>query len=326
MTELFRPDPKLARYALASNRNVTFLERIFCRLRLVSLTEMMIAFRQTANLHALFGIVADPNLPREIKLKGGITYSYKGAKEWLGKVVDMEVRDRKMVRERRQHAEYLYNGRWLKFAGGSLLNSRRFHEIFITQPYKKMDCDGSKLVDIGADIGDTAIYFLLKGASMVYGFEPYPSVYKIARKNVALNGLSKKVRIFNEGCADSPSFLAIDPDSSNNQGSMPAVNFKSGMKIRMRTLEELVRRLRINDGALKVDCEGWEYDIILNASRKTLRKFRSIIIEYHYGYMNLERKLRDAGFKVSHTLPYYTPKGILEPNARYFGMIYASRE
>ena len=107
---------------------------------------------------------------------------------------------------------------------------------------------------------------------------------------------------------------------------MPAVSFKSGMKIRMHTLAEIARRCGIEDGALKVDCEGWEYDIILNATRETLRKFRAIIIEYHYGHMNLERKLKSAGFKVSHTMPYYTPKGILEPNARYFGMIHATRE
>ena len=49
---------------------------------------------------------------------------------------------------------------------------------------------------------------------------------------------------------------------------------------------------------MKIDCEGREYDIILNSSDELLRKFDYIIMEYHYGFKNLQKKLQAAGFSV----------------------------
>ena len=48
------------------------------------------------------------------------------------------------------------------------------NENFIKEQYKWLDVEGKNVVDVGANIGDTAIYFALKGAKHVYAFEPYP--------------------------------------------------------------------------------------------------------------------------------------------------------
>ena len=47
-----------------------------------------------------------------------------------------------------------------------------------------------------------------------------------------------------------------------------------------------------------MDCEGAEYDIINGSDNKLLRLFKSIVIEYHYGYIDLKKKLEGVGFKV----------------------------
>jgi hypothetical protein len=65
--------------------------------------------------------------------------------------------------------------------------------------------------------------------------------------------------------------------------------------------------LGFDDPLLKMDCEGWEYDIILTASSDILRKFSHILIEYHYGYENLKDKLKESGFQVSVSRPIYDP-------------------
>jgi hypothetical protein len=54
---------------------------------------------------------------------------------------------------------------------------------------------------------------------------------------------------------------------------------------------------------LKMDCEGCEYEPILSTNESTLRKFSHIMIEYHFGYKNLEEKLEKCGFEVSVTRP-----------------------
>ena len=46
--------------------------------------------------------------------------------------------------------------------------------------------NGKSLIDIGANIGDTAIYFANKGYD-VLAFEPLPHIYEIAKKNIDLN-------------------------------------------------------------------------------------------------------------------------------------------
>lgn len=54
----------------------------------------------------------------------------------------------------------------------------------------------SYVLDIGAYIGDTAILFCKKGAKKVYAFEPHPLLFEICKKNIELNNLEKKYRIF----------------------------------------------------------------------------------------------------------------------------------
>jgi hypothetical protein len=51
-----------------------------------------------------------------------------------------------------------------------------------------------------------------------------------------------------------------------------------------------------------MDCEGGENDSIPSASEDTLRNFSHIMVEYHYWYKNLKRKLEKR--KVSVTRLY----------------------
>jgi hypothetical protein len=73
-------------------------------------------------------------------------------------------------------------------------------EQFIEEQYKWLNVKGKDVIDIGANIGDSAIYFALKGAKHVYAFEPYPYSCDIANKNTRLNGLEDKIIIVNQGC------------------------------------------------------------------------------------------------------------------------------
>jgi len=45
-------------------------------------------------------------------------------------------------------------------------------ENLIYEQYKILGVSNKDVIDIGANIGDTAIYFAVKGARHVYAFEP----------------------------------------------------------------------------------------------------------------------------------------------------------
>lgn len=190
---------------------------------------------------------------------------------------------------------------------------------FMLDQYQWLKAKERDVVDIGACIGDTAIYFALNGARHVYSFEPYPYSFKIADKNIRLNGLSDKITMVNEGCGSRNRFISVDNGFQSDELSSMK-DFGKGQRIKVVTLERIVRRYGIEDALLKVDCEGSEYDILLNARKDVLRKFSRIMVEYHYGYRNLKQKLENSGFKVSVEPPTY-----LANRNVYFGFLFARR-
>jgi hypothetical protein len=78
-----------------------------------------------------------------------------------------------------------------------------------------------------------------------------------------------------------------------------------------------------------MDCEGCEYESILNANENTLQKFSHILIEYHHGYKDLKEKLEKSGFKVSVTRPILVTRFYDQNNSELkfaVGNIFAKRE
>jgi methyltransferase, FkbM family len=184
--------------------------------------------------------------------------------------------------------------------------------------YDFLDVTNRTVVDVGAGIADTAIYFALRGAKRVIAFEPFPKIFDIAQKNVKANGLEDKVILVNAGCGyDGEVRVKEDIESD---ASTQLRDFGEGVKIPMYSLNTIVSKFNIEKGSvLKVDCEGCEYDLFRNASREALDRFDQIAIEYHYGYKELVNILKKNGFKTKNTIPIYRAGMIL-------GYIYAWRQ
>ena len=86
-----------------------------------------------------------------------------------------------------------------------------------------------------------------------------------------------------------------------------------------------MKQFNLENAVMKIDCEGSEYDFILNTDIKSLRKFQQIIIEYHYGYRNLVKKLKSARFKVKITRPVNDVNNELELPYLKRGLIICER-
>ena len=160
------------------------------------------------------------------------------------------------------------------------------------------------VVDIGATLGDAAIYFMLNGAKTVYSFEALPGYAKLAEKNIRKNNFMGSCKLIPAAVGGSPGEIDISPEIIDMFG-MDRNNSISGDRVKVVTLQQIVDRFSIKDGYLKIDTEGYEYEIIKNSSKETLRKFSDIFLEYHYGYEELVPRLEEAGFLVSYTKPRY---------------------
>jgi len=62
-------------------------------------------------------------------------------------------------------------------------------ETFHYGEYEPLGVEGRVVVDVGAFVGDSAIYFALKGARKVIAIEPHPSAFVEMLDNIKLNNM-----------------------------------------------------------------------------------------------------------------------------------------
>ena len=214
------------------------------------------------------------------------------------------------------YMEFTYNGKDvnLAFRLGSDIGA-----VFGKEDYSFLNIDNETVVDIGANIGDSPIYFTLNNAKRVISLEPYPYSYNLALKNIETNNYQDRIILLNAGYGED-SILKVNPNFENTTGS-DLKSFDEGINIKVFSLKTLLNKFNIDKAVLKMDCEGCEYNL-LKEDNNTLRKFSRIQIEYHYGYYKLLRKLEEAGFTVTYTEPKTTyNKVAVNPNMS-IGFIY----
>jgi len=192
-------------------------------------------------------------------------------------------------------------------------------EIFIADTYRFFADDldpHTVLLDIGAYIGDTAVYFARqKNVDFVYSYEPYEANYNELVKNVALAGVSSKVEASMLAIAASESDLA---ENAKQSGVYYSVGNRNGRKVEYTTLKKELDRIRSkhqgNPIAIKCDIEGQEFKVFNNDL--DLTGVARLAIEYHVLKGEpLIKLLTDKG---------YTVKTIYEREKT--GMIYAFKK
>ena len=197
-------------------------------------------------------------------------------------------------------------------------------ETFGMETYKQLNVKGEIVVDIGSYIGDSPIYFILRGAKRVYALEPYPSSYSLLLKNIEVNGLDGKIIAFNEGISRNVGRIRIKEDYRALTTSK-LKDFHQGEHVKLTSLEEIVGRFNLKGACLKMDCEGCEYSM-LKTPKKALKAFQEIIMEYHYGYKSLKEKLENACFKVKKTEPNPTINKGAENSHMLVGYLWGKSE
>jgi FkbM family methyltransferase len=169
-------------------------------------------------------------------------------------------------------------------------------EIFDYGAYKSLSVKDKVVVDVGAFVGDSAIYFALKGAKRVIAIEPHPGAYAEMLENIRLNNLEGVIIPLNAGLAGKPGRIRAESvDKEETIGTFH--RFSDVGSVKAVTLDDIVGKFGIREGAvLKMDCEGCEYEVLSAVKPETLRVFDQILIEYHNGYRLLRAILENYGF------------------------------
>jgi FkbM family methyltransferase len=195
----------------------------------------------------------------------------------LGGAIDIAINDKGLV--------------FLKTPDGILLVVRAFDPIVLVETYLfdihflGFDLKDWLIVDVGAYIGDTPLYYARRGAFVV-AVEPLPSNYEVMLRNLELNpDLKHRVIPVNAAISDRDDFVEfsystpMDGSASIYGGGMFKVRVRS---MRLSTLVKEVTGMGLDLGkfrvrVLKMDCKGCEYDVINEVD--VLRLFDIVKIE-----------------------------------------------
>ncbi len=179
----------------------------------------------------------------------------------------------------------------LKVGVGSKMEAWSVKETLIDRFYTRLGTEVQgdwTIVDIGAAIGEFTIEAALQlTEGKVYAFEPNPGSINILRQNLRVNNLGR-VETFNLGVWSEEGeiplhFLNNEPlQAVSGETDSEKLQEIKETSIEVITLEQVVEEKVGNKiDLMKLDCEGAEYDILLNQDPKLFKKIRRIIMEYH---------------------------------------------
>lgn len=217
---------------------------------------------------------------------------------------------------------YLKNGYIFEIV--DYLNILQLIEIIFQGDYKTNRLSNPKtIIDIGANIGDSSVYFARNyPTASVLAFEPDKNIYSVLLRNIELNNVNN-IKPFNLGVSDKNGervFYSYNFSGLSGFNKLDKRSKKTRVKIISLNKVFSSNNLKIVD-LLKLDCEGAEYDILLKTDRHKLKKVRKFVVEYHdeitiHSHKELIELFKNLKYKIS------IKKHKIEKN---IGIIYATK-
>ncbi|MGV8142528.1 MAG: FkbM family methyltransferase [Candidatus Pacearchaeota archaeon] len=161
----------------------------------------------------------------------------------------------------------------------------------------------STVCDIGAFIGDSAVFFGLQGAK-VYSYEPQAKAFRLIEENLKINGL-KNVALINNPVTFDGRLLSLDSNSDKISDSFNITANSGGSKVKSIKFSDALK-MESKWDLVKIDIEGGEWEILQSLCDKpiTLNKIKGIAMELHHPRQNRQildnfvAILRNNKFKV----------------------------
>lgn len=187
------------------------------------------------------------------------------------------------------------------------------NEVFVLNDYNICTTKKSILVDIGANIGITSLFFSRQDyIKAIYAYEPILDTFKQAEYNLGLNKDINKVKSFKNiglGKDNRKETFLYNKRIKGNTGIRGKLSpsYANNKNLEERDVKicdaseeigEIFKDIKGEKVIVKMDCEGAEYEIIENLYVSGyLNKIDVFLIEWHdKGSKIIEDILLDSGF------------------------------
>jgi FkbM family methyltransferase len=200
-----------------------------------------------------------------------------------------------------------------KFRIRSLMDAWIVKEVYLDRDYERWGAvlqAGWTVVDVGAHIGAFSVLAARQAPRIqVHAFEPTPDSYILLCQNVELNramNVTTHALAVRRVTAPLPLYtLAGNPERNSIIAPGPRGQC-AAMTVTALTLADVFERFAIERcDFLKLDCEGAEFDLLLQAPPELFRRIRHVCLEYHDGatafsHADLLRLFTRLGLRTRH--------------------------
>jgi tRNA A58 N-methylase Trm61 len=173
---------------------------------------------------------------------------------------------------------------------GSILETWH-RKVYISTPLNLSANPDPIVIDVGASIGDFSIYCASSfTGGKVLSYEPAEDAFEILKENIYLNGMERKIKLYPFAVSGHGGKIEI------GENIYDAVTLEDILK------DNAIERCEL----LKMDIEGFEYDVLFNTPDVILQRIDRITMECHVfdnGQKSIQLKsyLTERGFKVETT-------------------------
>jgi FkbM family methyltransferase len=204
---------------------------------------------------------------------------------------------------------------------GELWENKSLHQFF-----KCFDTNKSYTVaDIGAQSGLYSLFAKYLPKTTFYSFEPFNETFNLLNDNLELNNISN-VKTYNIGISNQKETAILNTCMSNNGLNTLGTNLtrftdNKQITIETDTLDNLFYHKNIPVHFIKIDTEGWEYNI-LKGGELTIKKYNPVIqMEWNLTNMIQCSVNEEALYKLLTDYGYYE-KSMVEEEKLFFPMNY----
>ena len=174
----------------------------------------------------------------------------------------------------------------------------------------KLDWESGRdryIVDIGANVGVTALVLSQVPGARVVCYEPDAGNCSFLRGNIERNGISN-VNVVQAAVADCDGALAFQTDAESTGGRLlaaGAASSQTAVEVDTVSLTRVLEQFGDHEiDLIKCDCEGGEYTIIEQLTPAIAARIRNLSIEVHdldssRNLQTISAKLSSLGYKLS---------------------------
>ena len=151
--------------------------------------------------------------------------------------------------------------------------------LFFCPPSVIEGLAGKDFIDGGAFIGDSLPPLLKYSPSRIYSFEPSAANYKYLCKNVTSMEWQDRVVPLCKGLGDRSGSVPFDETNESGSRVLADANETdpSSKRIDILTIDDFVSEKGLVPGLIKLDVEGFEWNVIAGAA-ETIRQFKPVLL------------------------------------------------